>query len=271
MKHLLLPLLAITNSIAFAQSVTISPAQGEFNTSSATSINLRSNATDSYLRFSPNGNYKGYVGAYNGTNDVDFGTGGGNLTGKLNLVIAATPKLIINNDGTVRVVNLGGSGNKFIKTDNIGTLTTQPVTFVQNISFAAFRPAGSDVNFTTSGDGTVSCFSGSSPLFAPVNLPDGATITQVSAYFVDNSASKDVSIEFKRNGVTSLTYNGATDFISEINSSGSSSAVQVIDDTTITSGLVDNSNYFYIVRIYLPSGWDSTNIRIKGLTITYQY
>ncbi len=274
MKNLIMLLLLASSKVIFAQAVLITPNQGDFKTGSQASINLRSNSTRTYLTFSPNGVYKGYVGVNNGTNDVDFGTGSGNNFGRLNLVIKATPKLVIDSDGSVRIINLSGSGTRSLRVDNIGTLTTQPTTFVQNVPFAAFRPAavesGPGVTFSVNGDGTVYCSTGSSPLFAPVNLPDGATITKVTAYFVDNSASKDVRIELNRNGVSSLSYS-ASDFISEISSSGASSSVQAIDDETITSGLIDNSNYFYLARVYLPTGWDGLNILIKGMVITYQY
>jgi hypothetical protein len=48
--------------------------------------------------------YRGYWGSYSGADeDVDFGTGGPNTTGKLHLTIQGVPKLSINSSGNVGV------------------------------------------------------------------------------------------------------------------------------------------------------------------------
>lgn len=43
--------------------------------------------------------YQGYLGTYNGDNDIDVGTGGSNTSGNLNLVTQATPRFIIGYNG----------------------------------------------------------------------------------------------------------------------------------------------------------------------------
>lgn len=56
------------------------------------------------------GSYRGYLGSYSGKNeDVDFGTGGGNTTGSVHLVVAASPKLTVDSIGNV------GVGTRFPK------------------------------------------------------------------------------------------------------------------------------------------------------------
>ena len=53
------------------------------------------------------GNYRGYIGSYAGNaEDVDFGTGSGNGTGKLHLTIQASPKLTIASNGNVGIGNI---------------------------------------------------------------------------------------------------------------------------------------------------------------------
>jgi len=48
--------------------------------------------------------YRGYWGSYSGAaEDVDFGTGAGNTTGKLHFAIQAIPKMTINNNGNVGI------------------------------------------------------------------------------------------------------------------------------------------------------------------------
>ncbi len=273
MKKIFMIIIACISQHVLAQSVTITPSQGSFNTASSNAVTLKSNASTSYLSFAPNGNSKGYAGVLTNSNDVDFGTFVSNSAGKINLVIQTKPKLIVNTDGTITVADLASGSSHLLKVDNNGTLTTQPMSFVQNVSFTAFRPAvieyGSPVNFTTAGDGTVYCTTNSSPLFAPVILPDGATVTKVEAYFIDNS-SKDIRFELTRNGVSSLGY-VAADFLSTITSSGAGSGVQHLEDTSIVSDVIDNTNYFYFVRVFLPDGWDGSSLRVKGVVISYMY
>jgi hypothetical protein len=51
--------------------------------------------------------YRGYWGSYSGAAaDVDFGTGFGNITGKLNLTIQGNPKFSIASDGTAQILGL---------------------------------------------------------------------------------------------------------------------------------------------------------------------
>lgn len=47
--------------------------------------------------------YKGYLGIYSGSDDVDFGTGGGNSTGKVHLVTKAIPRLSIDANGNTGI------------------------------------------------------------------------------------------------------------------------------------------------------------------------
>jgi|GEM_PF-1273976 len=57
-----------------------------------------------YISFHEGNSYRGYIGSYAGNSaDMDFGTGGGNLSGKLHLTIKAAPKLTIDSIGRVGI------------------------------------------------------------------------------------------------------------------------------------------------------------------------
>lgn len=80
MVFLLTPYLGFTQS-----SILITPGYQE-----------NSGISNTYHSFYKNNIYKGYVGAYtNFGNDLDFGSGSGNLTSKVHLTIGAIPKLTL--------------------------------------------------------------------------------------------------------------------------------------------------------------------------------
>lgn len=57
-----------------------------------------------FLGLYENGAYRGYLGSFSGADaDVDFGTGGGNTTGKLHFTIQASPRLTIASNGNVGI------------------------------------------------------------------------------------------------------------------------------------------------------------------------
>ena len=57
-----------------------------------------------YLGLFESNAYRGYLGSYSGSDaDVDFGTGSGNVSGKLHLTIQASPKLTVDAAGNVGV------------------------------------------------------------------------------------------------------------------------------------------------------------------------
>ncbi len=61
-------------------------------------------AAGMYISLYEGGTYRGYLGSYSGAAaDVDFGTGGGNSTGKLNFTIQASPKMTIDAAGNVGI------------------------------------------------------------------------------------------------------------------------------------------------------------------------
>lgn len=95
---------------SFAQNIGIG------TTTPQTPLDVRSNSfnhifrldgtTGTYMSINENGVYRGYLGSYSGANeDVDFGTGATNNSGKLHLTIKASPKLTIDSLGNVGINN----------------------------------------------------------------------------------------------------------------------------------------------------------------------
>ncbi|MBU2930140.1 hypothetical protein [Winogradskyella psychrotolerans] len=68
-------------------------------------LSIRSTSTDDYIAFYNSGGYKGYTGIYTGNNDMDFGTGATNSTGKVHLTTLASPKLTVIPNGFVGIAS----------------------------------------------------------------------------------------------------------------------------------------------------------------------
>lgn len=66
-------------------------------------LRIFSTGTSNYTSVYNSGGYKGYYGVFNGLNDMDFGTGSSNVTGKVHLVTMAIPKLTILGGGDVGI------------------------------------------------------------------------------------------------------------------------------------------------------------------------
>jgi hypothetical protein len=73
--------------------------------SSASNLTARFNApTQMYIALHENGTYRGYLGSYAGAaEDVDFGTGTTNTTGKVHLTTQTAPRLTIDPTGNVGI------------------------------------------------------------------------------------------------------------------------------------------------------------------------
>ncbi|NHF60444.1 hypothetical protein FK220_013905 [Flavobacteriaceae bacterium TP-CH-4] len=104
------------------------------------SFNLTTTVEQNYMAFSNNAGYQGYAGIWTAANDMDFGTGVGNTTGKVHLTTGATPKLTVDADGDVgigtttpaanlhvngniRSNDLAGTGTRNVVADSDGNLT----------------------------------------------------------------------------------------------------------------------------------------------------
>lgn len=72
--------------------------------SNAEILRLNGGGSSVYMTIAEGGTYRGYIGSYSGAAaDVDFGTGGGNLTGSTHLTIQGTPRLTVTSNGRVGI------------------------------------------------------------------------------------------------------------------------------------------------------------------------
>jgi hypothetical protein len=98
--------MAITN-LSFAQNVGIgtpAPAAKLDVKTTSNYVGQFNGASPMYMGIFENDVYRGYWGSYAGAaEDVDFGTGAGNASGKLHFTIQAAPRMTINSSGQVGI------------------------------------------------------------------------------------------------------------------------------------------------------------------------
>ncbi len=151
MKKLLTFLLLLSSFIGKAQNVGIGIPNPVYKLDvlSPESFVARFNgAANMYLAIYETNVYRGYMGSFAGNpEDVDFGTGFGNTTGKLHLTIQGVPKLTISSTGTVDVQD------ELTRSSKTGTTNLLPIAY-GNVSSTGFINSGSGnlaVNRITTG------------------------------------------------------------------------------------------------------------------------
>ena len=103
------------------------------------------------------------------------------------------------------------------------------------------------------------------PLVAPVNLPDGAEITEVKAYVIDDDPDADFEVWLYR---MALLDEFAED-MATASSSGATGA-QMVTAPAVVYSTIDNTSWAYYVTIGVEENqdWDD-DIRPRAVVITY--
>ncbi len=108
-------------------------------------------------------------------------------------------------------------------------------------------------------------------LYAGVDLPDGAVITTLDAYVLDNDGAAGHDIAYaqlwRQDGLVGSAYGNAIMVCATGGTSITSSVIQKITTSTISSGTVDNTNYTYYIRV--GSVQAATNLMLFKVVITY--
>ena len=101
-------------------------------------------------------------------------------------------------------------------------------------------------------------------LAAPIQLPDGATITSVTGYFSDSTLSASLSFQLRCE-----EFDGGVKIVASGDSVAAPASGQSAMAITTTNAIVDNSvcNYFFIAE---SGSWTSAtdDLKIRGVSIT---
>lgn len=109
---------------------------------------------------------------------------------------------------------------------------------------------------------------GDAQLVAPVDLPQGATMTAFNMYYYDNDSDDDFLVGvyfFAREATATARLQLARNVVT---TAGNSTSIQVVTDTTFAASDVDNEEYQYIIECTLGP-MTGLGMRFYGASIEY--
>ena len=108
-------------------------------------------------------------------------------------------------------------------------------------------------------------------LYAGVDLPDGAVVTMIDGYVLDNDgiASRDIAYVqlWRQSGAVGTSFGTAVVLAQTTGTSGASSLIQRISTSSISSPVIDNANYTYYLRV--GSMQADASLMVFKVVITY--
>ena len=124
-----------------------------------------------------------------------------------------------------------------------------PRTHYYSVGGEHFQPL-SNIDFASGGGcGGAYLISGSGTLVAPVNLPDGATVTSFKVFFYDVSSS-DMSVSLNAQNLKTCSYIE----LAKVQSDSDAGYYNRIDSSIDPSNkVIDNQNYAYHIKAYSDS------------------
>lgn len=127
--------------------------------------------------------------------------------------------------------------------------------------------AGQDLVLDTASGSLRNDDFGSNCSYAPIHLPQGATVTAFLMWVRDGNSTEESSALLKRFRIDGAT--GVQELASVV-SSGATANSRVFSDFTISNGTVDNLTYWYFVYICLPAYSDADGpTELRGLYVGY--
>jgi hypothetical protein len=104
---------------------------------------------------------------------------------------------------------------------------------------------------------------------APVNLPDGATVTSVTYYVADNDGTYNTQAGqlWRNDASTFSSYGNVFMMASTAATSGTNTNIQAISTSTVSNAVIDNQNYTYYLRWGTQQA--NPNLRLAKVLITY--
>ncbi|MEP7142610.1 MAG: hypothetical protein ABI707_07060 [Ferruginibacter sp.] len=228
-----------------------------FNGSLGDKISLWTDGTATHYGL---GVQSGLLQIFSKTNVDDIGFGYGSST-------AFTERMRIKGNGNVGIGTTNPT-EKLVVSGNIQASTfkySSPKTFYYSVNEAAFRPRNSaETVISGLGNGGTYISNGSFyGLTAPVNLPQNATVTQITVHFYDASATQDLTAILSKESTS-----GYSDLAS-INSTGNA-GLNIQNYMLPTPVTINNTSSSYEILVVPASGsWNTPDLAIRSVIIQY--
>lgn len=216
-------------------------------------------------------NSSGFFDLYNVTNDFVSSSTADIIatftsTGRLGIGdISPATELEVN--GTIRASTLAGIGDRPLVANSSGDIVVSSASTTQYWAVNGFSFNSSSSSFTF---GSIAFnTSGTTSLWAPVNLPHGATVTSFYINYGDISATADLNVRLLRINTPGQFVQST---MSDITSSGTPGASSPeITDFTIIDPVIDNLTSTYVIEVRPEPGtsWDLNRINIRNARISY--
>lgn len=178
----------------------------------------------------------------------------------------ASPSEQLHVIGTIKSSDLSGIGTRPVMANSSGNLIPgpEPVTQYYSAGPSSFTSGHSSFTLNSYAYNTTS----TTKIFAPVDLPDGATVNSVRIYYNDNSSSNNLEFSLFRRDIDLPNSIGTT--MAHGFSSGTPGFTSFID-SGITNPVIDNSSYFYEINVQpaVNNQWSGNLISAKSVLITY--
>jgi hypothetical protein len=165
-----------------------------------------------------------------------------------------------NNSSTSQFRVLNDANTAVFTVTESASVSWQAQTGYVSVPAAAFRPQEDGYDFTNFGGALRNNDGDSDRYYAPVQLPHGATVTEMTWYWYDTSATTDGAAYLRRGSLTG----GFQNAMAQVDTSGHDGDNSG-SDTIISYATIDNSQYTYYVAWFL---WDSG---IRGYTVVIEY
>lgn len=100
---------------------------------------------------------------------------------------------------------------------------------------------------------------------APIQLPHGVTMNNITSYWYDEEASLDITCNLYRS-----LGDGFASVLASVGSSGSDGFGNTTD-TSVSGPIIDNSLYEYAIYLTIPANSPTSNLRLRFVTIGFAY
>jgi hypothetical protein len=307
MKKIPLILLLLATCTAKAQSIVLDPSLSQNNNTTRTLTNKYGiSHTDgtivlnTYLNNVPTGQYYGaWLQTRTNhpliftTNDGDaqaFFQPSGNIifnpwNGKsgnvgIGLLKESVPAEKLEVNGDVRIRGLQGTGNRKVRTNSDGKLFPVSSTGAYTISGLDFVESNGDMSKNIAYTHDYGIYVRNNTyvtLMAPIHLPDGVVLKEVTAKYLDNSAERHLSFRLYRQT------NGLSGTDKNINLFHTPVGRQTDVHAYVTSAFAENEvvnsrlySYFLIVLVVLDSNsnstalWTGQNMQINNVVVKFE-